>query len=169
MVLVHTCFMIPVLQFTVIGNQNIFADSLILESTWNNHDVDQCTNTYNNGSSPVNQDSFNNNFTHRKRGGGVQPRDFGFIPHAIPLFSSQKATNQIPFAPTKEWLQEINTKVKDYKVPNYRGVRIRVPSGLHIQAWRALAIDYDFKIFTEYIEFGFPMNVTHENSSVMLI
>ena len=106
---------------------------------------------------------------HIEKGGAVQPRDFGFIPHAIPLFSSQKATNQIPFAPTKEWLQEIDTKVKDYKVPNYRGAQIRVPSGLHIQAWRALAIDYDFKIFTEYIEFGFPMNVNHENSSVMLI
>ena len=25
-----------------------------------------------------------------------------------------------------------------------------------------MTIDYDFKILTEYIEFGFPMNVNHE-------
>ena len=48
------------------SNQNIFADSLILESMWNNYDV---TNRYNNGSGPVSQESFNNILHIEKRGG----------------------------------------------------------------------------------------------------
>ena len=77
-------------------------------------------------------------------------------------FHHKKPQVEKPFAPTKEWLQEIHTKVKDYKAPSYRGAQIRVPSGLHIQAWRALTIEYEFKILTEYIEFGFPMKVKHD-------
>ena len=116
--------------------------------------------TDNNGSVFINQESLNKILQIEKR--GVQPHEFGFIPHAIPLFSSQEVTSLIPFAPTKDWLQKIYTKVKDFKVPNYRFTRIRVPLGLHIQALKAVAVDYDFEILAEHIEFGFPINVNHE-------
>ena len=49
--------------------------------------------------------------------------------------------------------------VRKYKVPNYQGARIPVPSGLNIRAWRRLLENYNLPIIADYLEFGFPVNV----------
>ena len=53
--------------------------------------------------------------TFYKNGGGVQPRDFGFIPPAITLFSSQKASSLIPLHQLKNGCSKFIQKLKILK------------------------------------------------------
>ena len=48
--------------------------------------------------------------------------------------------NPIEFENNVEWLQKMHSMVSEYKVPNYLGARIPVPSGLNIPAWRSILI-----------------------------
>ena len=49
-----------------------------------------------------------------------------------------------------------------FSVPNYKGARIQVPSGLNIPEWRYLLKNYDLQILGEYLQFGFPLNVDYD-------
>ena len=56
-----------------------------------------------------------------------------------------------------KWLYDMHSKVTAFCVPNYKGARIQVPSGLNIPEWRYLLKDYDLKIVWEYLKFWIPI------------
>ena len=60
-------------------------------------------------------------------------REFGFIPSNIPKFIPAAQSSVIQFSNTIAWVNEIHTKVAQFKKPNYLGAQIRVPSGLKIE------------------------------------
>ena len=45
--------------------------------------------------------------------------------------------------------------IKSYKLPDYKGARIEVPSGLNIPAWHNLLKGYDLEILAEYLQYVF--------------
>ena len=60
-----------------------------------------------------------------------------------------------------EYLQQMHSKVKKFKCPNYKGACIPVSSGLIIPAWRKILQDYDIPVLIQYLEYGFPMGVDY--------
>ena len=56
----------------------------------------------------------------------------------------------------------MHSRVAAFSVPNYKGARIQVPSGLNISEWHYLLEDYDLKVLGEYLQFGFPLNVVYD-------
>ena len=86
-------------------------------------------------------------------------RQFGYIPFTIKKYISLPTNKGIPFKNNSQWLQTMHEAVLKYKVPNYQGARIPVPSDLNIRAWRRLLENYDLPIIAEYLEFGFPVNI----------
>ena len=59
----------------------------------------------------------------------------------------------------QQWLRHMHSSITKYKLPNYKGARIPVPSGLNIPMWRYILKDYDLFIIGDYLQFGFPINV----------
>ena len=59
-------------------------------------------------------------------------------------------------------IHDIHSKVAAFSVPNYKGARIQVPSGLNISEWHYLHISYDLQILAEYLQFGFSLNVDYD-------
>ena len=90
---------------------------------------------------------------------GIIGRQFGYIPFTIKKYISLPTNKGIPFENNSQWLQTMHEAVLKYKVPNYQGARIPVPSDLNIRAWRRLLESYDLPIIAEYLEFGFPINI----------
>ena len=100
----------------------------------------------------------NNNST-LAGGSEIVDRKFAYIPLTIKKYISLPTQKGISFENNAQWLQTMYEAVKKYKVPNYQGARIPVPSGLNIRAWRKLLENYDLPIIAEYLEFGFPVNI----------
>ena len=55
-------------------------------------------------------------------------------------------------------LREIFEKVTAFGQYNYEGARVRVPSGLSVEAWRKYLADYPDKGLVDFLEFGWPIN-----------
>ena len=89
-------------------------------------------------------------------------RTFGFIPFSIPRIQIRNQAITCIFQNSSKWLYSIHSKVAAFSVPNYKGARIQVPSGLNIPEWRYLLKNYDLKILGEYLQFGFPLNVDYD-------
>ena len=89
-------------------------------------------------------------------------RTFGFIPYSIPRIKIKNQVTTCTFENSSKWLHNIYSKVAAFSVPNYKGARIQVPSGLNIPEWRYLLKNYDLKILGEYLQFGFPLNVDYD-------
>ena len=89
-------------------------------------------------------------------------RAFGFIPFSIPRIQISDQTTSCVFENTSKWLYNMHSKVAAFSVPNYKGARIQVPSGLNIPEWHYLLKDYDLKVLGEYLQSGFPLNVDYD-------
>ena len=89
-------------------------------------------------------------------------RTFGFIPFSILRIQMKDQATTCIFQNSGKWLYDMHSKVAAFSVPNYKGVRIQVPSGLNISEWRYLLEDYDLKVLGEYLQFGFPLNVDYD-------
>ena len=91
-----------------------------------------------------------------------EQREFGFIPDSLPVFQMMPIATEIKLENSEKWLNQMYTAVKEYNLPNYRGARIPVPSGLNIPMWRYILTDYDLPIIGDYLQFGFPINIDLE-------
>ena len=54
--------------------------------------------------------------------------------------------------------KELFDKVADSGVYNFQSARVRVPSGLNIEAWRSYLEDYEDKQIVDFLEFGWPVS-----------
>ena len=53
--------------------------------------------------------------------------------------------------------------IRQTGVPNYRGARIPIKSGLNLEAWERHLKDYPNKKLIEYLKFGFPLSIQSPN------
>ena len=65
-------------------------------------------------------------------------KTFGFIPFSIPRIQIKNQVTTCTFQNSSKWLYNIHSRVAAFSVPNYKGARIQVPSGLNIPEWRYL-------------------------------
>ena len=52
----------------------------------------------------------------------------------------------------------LHNLIKNSGVYNFQKCRIRVPSDLNIEQWRAYLLDYDDRMVVEFLEYGWPVN-----------
>ena len=86
-------------------------------------------------------------------------REFGFIPNNIAIQRSLQVPTDFQYTLNKEGISKLHLAVKAYNVPNYKGARILVISGLKLQMWRYILKDYDRQVIGDYLQYGFPLNV----------
>ena len=63
------------------------------------------------------------------------------------------------------WICEVHSLVERSDVPNYKGVRAAVTSGLNFYNWRTYLKHYDIPVLCGYLHFGFPLNVNYQTFS----
>ena len=93
-------------------------------------------------------------------------RDFNY-PNKKVGYLSQASTEFEFIGPDKEpvlidsvdKLISIANSIRDSGLPNYRGVRIPIKSGLNIEAWEKYLQDYADRSVLQYIKFGFPLSL----------
>ena len=90
-------------------------------------------------------------------------REFGFIPDSIAIHLPLQTSTDFQYTLNEEGISKLHSTVKAYNVPNYKGARIPVISGLKIQMWRYILKDYDLQIIGDYLQYGFPFNVDRVN------
>ena len=61
------------------------------------------------------------------------------------------------------WVQLAHREANKHTVPNYRGARIKVRSGLNVKQFRHLLQNYNFSRVIDYVEFGFPLALDYTN------
>lgn len=62
--------------------------------------------------------------------------------------------------PQHKHLLEVASLVSASKLPNYKGLKIPIPSNLNIPVWREKLCDYDDKGIVDFLEYGFPAGYT---------
>ena len=90
-------------------------------------------------------------------------KDFNY-PHKEVGYLAQADTNFKFIGPDREPVEinlvekliTIADSIRNSGVPNYRGVRIPIKSGLNIEAWEKHLEDYADKRVVQYIKLGFP-------------
>ena len=90
-------------------------------------------------------------------GSNVSVNKFGFIPTCnieYPLF---RPSNNLEVGDLQHWAFQVHLTVKSTNVFNYKAARLRVPTKLHVDHWRALCGNYHDQKILEYLEFGFPL------------
>ena len=93
-------------------------------------------------------------------------RDFNY-PNKKVGYLSQASTEFEFIGPDKEpvlidsvdKLIKIANSIRSSGLPNYRGVRIPIKSGLNIEAWEKYLQDYADKRVLQCIKFGFPLSL----------
>ena len=75
-----------------------------------------------------------------------------------PSFRHGPAPKQCNTVALKAQLRDIFKAVGAVGTYNYRGARVRVPSGLNISAWRHYLSDYHDSNLPDYLAFGWPVN-----------
>ena len=60
----------------------------------------------------------------------------------------------------------IYTRVFQTAKYNFQDARIRVPSGLHVDAWESYLKDYHDSEIVQYLKFGWPSNFLHASTLV---
>ena len=89
-------------------------------------------------------------------------REFGFMPNTISIPPALQVSTDFHYTLNKG-IKKIHQAVKAYNVPNYKGARIPVISGLKIDMWRYILKNYDLQIIGDYLQYGFPLNVDRSN------
>ena len=87
---------------------------------------------------------------------------FGFIPLNIvevPLFKPSKSLN---IEQLDQWAFKAHQLVKASGTYNYRHCRIKVPTELNIENWRALCSNCHDQKLLDYLEYGFPLCINRD-------
>ena len=87
---------------------------------------------------------------------------FGFISQAsipVPLFKPPVNLNRNNLL---SWACDAHLLVAATGCPNYKVARVKVPTDLNIDNWRALCVNYHDKLLLEYLEYGFPLCVNRD-------
>ena len=93
----------------------------------------------------------------------TKSNDFGFrceVYPPPPLFSPGRVLDCDNLI---QWVCEAHTIVSATKRPNYQVARIKVPTELNIDNWRALCGNFQDQILLDYLEYGFPLCVNRSN------
>ena len=90
-------------------------------------------------------------------------REFGFMPNIANIQWSFQTPTSFQYTLDREGITRVHLAVKVYNLPNYKGARIPVISGLKMDMWRYILKDYDLKIIGDYLQYGFPLNIDHDN------
>ena len=83
----------------------------------------------------------------------------GFISHIASDFEFIGPDRNPVSITTVEQCIRIAEVISSTGVPNYRGARIPLVSGLNIEAWKTYLRDYPDPLLIEYLKFGFPMSI----------
>ena len=87
----------------------------------------------------------------------------GFINHIASEFTFIGPDREPVEITTVEQCIRIAEVITSTGVPNYRGARIPLVSGLNIGAWETYLRDYPDPLLIEYLKFGFPMSILKNN------
>ena len=90
-------------------------------------------------------------------------REFGFIPNDIVVQRPLQVPTDFQYTLNREGISKLHLAVKTYNVPNHKGARIPVRSGLKIQMWKYILKGYDLQVIGDYLQYGFLLNVDHTN------
>ena len=85
--------------------------------------------------------------------------DFGFINHVAIPTPLVLPPCTIEVSNLLQWAFDAHRIVSATNCPNYKGARIRVPTELNINDWRALCANYEDQLLLDYLEYGFPLCV----------
>ena len=88
-------------------------------------------------------------------------REFGFMPLQVARDNIPLQVNKLECTDKNMWVQKLHAQVKKFGLPNYKGARIPVPSGLNIPAWWQVLKNYDISKLFQYLQFGFPLGVDY--------
>ena len=77
---------------------------------------------------------------------------------------------QSTHSPTEHALEQTNTHsylelfqlLKDSKLPNCMGYRVKVPSSMNIGAWEEHLHNYYDKQLIDFLKYGFPLDMVHK-------
>ena len=103
------------------------------------------------------------NFTFSRIRSETYGRCFGFLPFCQYVFEIQDGCRHLQRHDMIAWVKEARSLVKNSGVPNYKDMRITVPSGLNICNWHRHLKGYDIPVLFEYFQFGFPLNIDYNN------
>ena len=72
----------------------------------------------------------------------------------VPLF---RPGRELHCVDQVHWGFEAHAIVAQSHCPNYQGARIKVPTDLNINNWRALCANFENQLILEYLEYSFPL------------
>ena len=84
-------------------------------------------------------------------------KDFGFVCDMYPPLPLFRPGIQLECVDLIQWAFQAHTIVADSLCPNYQGARVKVPTELKINNWRALCANFEDQLLLEYLEYGFPL------------
>ena len=83
--------------------------------------------------------------------------DFGFVCNMYPPVPLFRPGSELCCIDQVQWAFEADITVAQSNCPNYQGARIKVPTDLKIDNWRALCANFEDQLILEYLEYGFPL------------
>ena len=84
-------------------------------------------------------------------------------------FSSSRLSNLSPVSSdvsSSLSFVDSHLRVRSTGLPNYLGLRISVPSALHVPHWRECLRDYPDRIICDYLQFGWPVGFVRDSLPV---
>ena len=82
---------------------------------------------------------------------------FGFIPTCAIEYPLFRPSYDLEADDLQQWAFQAHLMVRSTGVFNYKKARIRVPTELQADHWRALCNNYQDQKILEYLEYGFPL------------
>ena len=89
-------------------------------------------------------------------------KDFGFVCDVYPPLPLFRPGLELECTDQKQWAFEAHTIVAGTHCPNYQGARVKVPTELKINNWRALCVNFEDQLLLEYLEYGFPLCINKQ-------
>ena len=90
---------------------------------------------------------------------------FGLLPLCQFIFETEDGCRQLQRQDMVAWVKEAHSLGEKSGVPNYKNMRITVPSGLNICNWHRYLKSYDIPVLCEYLQFDFPLNIDYNSFS----
>ena len=92
----------------------------------------------------------------------TKSNDFGFLCNEYPPLPLFRPGRELMCENLLQWAHTI---VSTTKCPNYQSARIKIPTELNIDNWRALCGNFEHQILLDYLEYGFPLCVDRKDFS----
>ena len=91
----------------------------------------------------------------------IHNKTTGFLNHHPAEFSFTGPDRFPTVIDTIEKCLAIGNTIRQTGIPNYAHARITLKSGLNLDKWEEILVDYPDKMLLQYLKFGFPLSLTH--------